>query len=231
MFFVTPIVSLAMPLLKRIALPALIVAVSLWGLHQMRENAYQRGWGEREAIALEERHAAQMAAADELLKNTRDAAERENQALQTVVAIDQHAKRLEARLRQALNQKKETSHDPRDAGGDVARAIPDAATGADPAAAVVLDGGGAVPVSVVGVLNAARAGAHAGGPEAGSADALIDAEGRAAAQDQARFGPVTLSDLALNDLEVVRQYHQLAARHAGLVDWVNQQCLRNQPTQ
>lgn len=64
------------------------------------------------------------------------------------------------------------------------------------------------------VLNEARAGGTQGDSDPGP---RADEAGRATA--------VTGTDLALNDLEVVRLYHELAARHSGLVDWVNHQCI------
>lgn len=70
----------------------------------------------------------------------------------------------------------------------------------------------------VGLLNAARENRS---PEDSGASAGADEEGGTSA--------VTVADLALNDIEVVRKYHELATRHDGLVDWVLQQCV--EPTQ
>lgn len=66
----------------------------------------------------------------------------------------------------------------------------------------------------VRVLNEARAG---GAQDHGDTGPRADEAGRATA--------VTGTDFALNDLEVVRLYHELAARHNGLVDWVLYQCV------
>lgn len=72
----------------------------------------------------------------------------------------------------------------------------------------VLDG------RTVRLLNEARANTELAHSDAGAG---ADEEGRATA--------ITGADFALNDLEVTRLYHELAARHSGLVDWVNAQCL------
>lgn len=74
----------------------------------------------------------------------------------------------------------------------------------------VLDG------RTVRLLNEARANTELAHSDAGAG---ADEEGRATA--------ITGADLALNDLEVTRLYHELAARHSGLVDWVHAQCLRD----
>lgn len=74
----------------------------------------------------------------------------------------------------------------------------------------VLDG------RTVRLLNEARANTELAHGDAGAG---ADEEGRATA--------ITGADLALNDLEVTRLYHELAARHSGLVDWVHAQCLRD----
>lgn len=215
------------PLLRKLALPALLAAAVWWGLHTLQGRAYDQGWSERDAQATAELRTAQELALKRRQENAADAMEREFAANQTAQDINQRAQKLETALRAALNRK-DTVHEPRDASGHVAATLPDAAAAPSAVEALVLDRDLPVPVPVVGVLNAARATPRAGQP--GHTDAELDAAGRAAADDQARFGPVTLTDLALNDLEVVRLYHQLAARHAGLVDWVNQQCLRPMPS-
>lgn len=74
----------------------------------------------------------------------------------------------------------------------------------------------------VRLLDAARRGPDADrAASSGAAPAGADEASGAPAP----AAPVTGAAFAANDLEVVRLYHQLAARHAGLVEWVREQCL------
>lgn len=201
-----------LPLLKEgavmVAKILVVLALAVW----LKQLGYQEGFKARDAIAQTEKATAADARTKALLQNVANA--REND-LQTIARLERSnalqtalAKRLTARL----TEQEQTPY-------TATQENPSEQTPLPPLLGQsVLDDG------TVRLLNAARRGDR--DPESGSAAERGDAEGGAFA---ATAPYVTGRALAENDLEVVRLYHQLATRHDQLVDWVNQQCTRQQP--
>lgn len=192
--------------LRKIPAWLVVTAVAFLTLNYVETRGYERRDAEL-AIEMKRQREAHDA---EIEKNQIDAQAREDALTAELAwakaAANQRATTLAAHLK-TQQRPKETSNatDPH----DPTTASCGAAPGPVLLGSAVLDG------RTVRLLNEARANTEL---ENGDASARADEEGRATA--------VTGADLALNDLEVVHMYHELAARHSGLVDWVYEQCLR-----
>jgi hypothetical protein len=191
------------------AVLALVGALTFVG-----NRIHQAGWDARDAIAQRQDKANADAALATLAKNTADAAARDAELSAQLagqkIKFDSTEKALRARL-QAQQTVKYVYI--------TKEGTPDEAS--EPAERPPLIGQSVLDDGTVRLLNDARAGrnqlptgsAPAGGNEAGGALTVT-----------APF--VTGVDFALNDLKVVQLYHELAARHDTLVDWVVQQCVK-----
>lgn len=199
--------ALIVAALRKIPAWLVITAVVFLALNYVDNLGYERRGAEL-AIEMEgqrEKHDA------EIEKNQIDAQAREDvliaELARAKAAANQRATTLAAHLKTQQRPKEPSNatdpHNPTTASCD-------AAPGPMLLGSAVLDG------RTVRLLNEARANTEL---ENGDASAWADEEGRATS--------ITGADLALNDLEVVRMYHELAARHSGLVDWVHAQCVRN----
>lgn len=204
------ILSGALGLLKKLPTWVWIVLGALLLGYLLRLDGYRDGHRDASARYEERLQALNSDYLSAVIANTEDSARREQEVLAKLSTNKQRSEHAIASLRDHLEQQKEHH----DASLALARSISESAPGTCPAhpapvlAAVHLD------AVTLRLLNQARANRS---EEGGSASAGADEESRATA--------VTGADLALNDLRVVRMYHDLAARHDGLVDWVTAQCL------
>lgn len=180
------------------------------------QHIEQRGYDRRDAEVQVERLQIAQDHQRILRENIADAQAREQSMRQQVERANAVARNRSSQLAQHLKaqeqQHLETSHADHTSNTDTNPPTTEAAQSNQQDRPLL--GAAVLDAHTVRVLNDARAG-HA--PHAGGAPAGVDEKGRATA--------VTGTDLALNDLEVVRLYHELAARHSGLVDWVNHQCI------
>jgi hypothetical protein len=202
--------------LKKIPNWLLLTAVAFFALHYIESRGYER----RDAEVRIELAAAQARYQAELAHNTEDARRREQALTEQLEAANETARKRSQSLAAHLKAQEQQPLETRHARSDESRTLPQPETAAhgDPGRPLlgraVLDG------RTVRLLNDART--NRPGAQDGSAAPSADEEGRATA--------VTGTDFALNDLEVVRLYHELAARHNGLVDWVLHQCVDPTPS-
>lgn len=192
--------------LRKIPAWLVVTAIAFLALNYVETRGYERRDAEL-AIEMKRQREAHDA---EIEKNQIDAQAREDaltaELVRAKAVANQRATTLAAHLK-TQQRPKETSNatDPHDPTTASCGAVPGTVLLGD----AVLDG------RTVRLLNEARANTEL---ENSDASAWADEEGRATS--------ITGADLALNDLEVVRMYHELAERHSGLVDLVYKQCLR-----
>lgn len=200
---------------KYVAAGVLIASACLWAVTAIEQSGYDR----REDEYQLERAEIEKAVEQAILTGVTDAAKREAQAIQQLEDIRHNAG---VRIKTLTQHLKRERNNP-DAIPDTAYAA-DLQTGIKPPACVAESirphlGDVVLDNLTVRVLNEARAGIAA--PEAGYDQSYTDATLGTAPSTP----PITGADLAINDLEVVQKYHELAARHDGLIDWVNAQCI------
>lgn len=174
------------------------------------QYAYQQGYERRDSIARAEQTALLAHQQREIASNVADASRRNNELQQRLQVQNQLAGARALDITKHLTQQEqthlETLHEQ--------SMVTDHWEGKDRP----LLGAAVLDEHTVRLLNDARANRDW---QAGSASDRDDEEGRAAAVAPA----VTGTAFAVNDLEVVRLYHELAARHDGLVEWVIRQCV------
>lgn len=199
-------------------LAGLAIAGAVWWMASALERADQRGYDRRDAIAQTDAARVQEQITNERLANTLDAKVREDALI--VVLAEQEERTDAAQIalsgylaKQASKRYTPSLQAPKDG------SAPNPGT-PDEAYAPPLLGQSVLDVFTVGVLNDARAN-RPSSPD-GSAAGLSDAEEQAAAAAPTQ---ITGGDFADNDLQIVGLYHDLAARHDQLVDWVGAQCL------
>jgi hypothetical protein len=183
----------------------LMAALCFFAIQHFEKRGYER----RSAEVLKEQEEQTRLHAEQLAANIKDTQEREAKLKQSLVRSNEVARKTAQQLAQHLAGQEKThlesihAQHTQDEGQ-----CPTSPTERPLLGAAVLD------AHTVRLLNEARAGGDA---QHGSTANGTDEESGAAA--------VTGTDFALNDLEVVRLYHELSARHNGLVDWVYQQCV------
>jgi hypothetical protein len=189
--------DLALRLFERWARPAGTALAILAAAWFMRHEAYHAGY---EARSSELNAAVAQQAidqAEQLRKNVADARSEDLRLIAQLSGQNNEQRAIAAKLRARLADQANLPVDPHDPSRPLLGQC-------------VLD-----PESVR-LLNQARAAATVGAASGAAVGA--DAQGRAAA---ASSSPVSGGEFADNDLEVVRLYKDLAARHDQLVDWVN----------
>lgn len=186
------------------ALFALAAAAAV--VYAIQHSAYQAGWSARD-VSAKQALAAQQARIEKLVQSNQSKAQQEDQKFKEQLASAQST--ADAFKKQLQGQIEKSKRE----GGNVT-VISKQATDkpVDFFSAVV-------PDVTVSVLNQARASASGCGEDCGAATGA-DEKGSSAAAGAS----VTGADIALNDLEVVALYGQLARRHDGLVDWVAKEC-------
>lgn len=200
----------AKPLLALTAVASLLLAGKL-----ALDSAERNGWKARDAVAVQQVNDARLRAAEDARANAEDAAQRSAAVITKILLDGQAAADRSKSLSARLARQKATPFNPPGATHHAACNLPDAQPA--PTLAYVarpLLGQSVLDVRTVRLLNEARANAQL---ENGSSPDGDDEESAATA--------VTGADLAMNDLDVVRMYHDLSARHSGLVDWVQAQCI------
>lgn len=220
---------LVLPLLRSYAKPLLIlaaVASLLLAGKLVLNSAEQRGWNARDAIAVQQAGEAELRAAEIVRANTEDAAQRSATVITKILLDGQAAADRSKSLSARLARQEATPFNPTGVSPHAVCNLPDAQPA--PALADVarpLLGQSVLDVGTVRLLNEARLNAQPGDAPGGPTPGT-DAQSEAAA---AAPTPITGRIFADNDLQVVGLYHELAARHDGLVDWVNHQCAPQKP--
>lgn len=172
--------------------------------------AYQQGYERRDSIARAEQSELLAHQQREVAGNAADAARRNNELQQRLQVQNQLAGARTLEVTKHLTQQEQTYlealHEQ--------SMVTDTWEGKDRP----LLGTAVLDEHTVRLLDSARANRDW---KAGGAPGRDDEEVRTAAS----ASPVTGTEFAMNDMEVVRLYHELAARHDGLVDWVIRQCV------
>lgn len=200
---------------KALAYLALLGLVT-WGVLYGVKLIEQRGYDRRDAEVRIEQERLKAQTEQILRENEADARERDAE-LQARLADTQAA--ADARITTLTKHLANQAKNHRKAIEDATPTRYAQAAGEPDPASPVLIGAAVLDELTLRLLNDARANRPA--QEAGDPAGRSDEEVRAAATASA----VTGADLAVNDLMVVRQYHELAARHDTLVDWVKHQCV------
>lgn len=216
------ITELLRPYLAKLMWGALALAAAgfaVWGFTRWVDSVEQRGWDRRDAQARHEQAQVLEHAGAEILRNLADAEDENAQVRAETERLQEAKTRAERQLRMHLaEQQQEDHHDTRSTGS---RAVPDTATARPDDGHAALSRA-RLSVGTLRVLNDARAGFPAGDREDGGA--AVRADDAAPSPADAQPTAVTGQDLALNDLQVVQLYHQVAGRHARLQRWVREQC-------
>lgn len=201
-----------MKVLKYLLLLGVAVAALVYGVTVIELRGYDRR--DAEARVEQERLKAQT---EQLLhENETDARER-NEVLKQ--ELDETRAQADARITQLTNHLAKQAQNHKKATQDASPNPHAPAAGSPAQGDPVLLGAAVLDELTVRLLDDARANRPA--QEAGGAADGGDEEGRAAATPTA----VTGGQFAINDLMVVRQYHELAARHDTLVEWIKHQCI------
>ena len=182
---------------------AAALALGAWWLHH---TGYQDGYAARDAVVVRD----QLRAADKALETTQAnvaAARAADLAFQAQQAVQLAATQSRAaRLEQALARQERTPYQP---SGDPAHETKP------------LVGQSVLDVFTLCLLNAERAGVEL--PGSACAAGRTDEEVAAAAATPTEVGG---GDLARADQALSAQYRDLATRHDGLVDWVDQNIIK-----
>lgn len=175
--------------------PWLVLCVCVFGALQW---AYQTGYERRSSEVAESVREATESQRIETERNRLDAQKRETELLAQLASMKEVAQSRARALKTHLKtqQKPKESPNAEDPDHDTPTLL----------GSVVLD------ARTVGLLNAARANAE-----------LEDSDPAGGADEASAATAITVADFAMNDLEVVRLYHELSARHSGLADWVRSQ--------